>query len=802
MRLAKTVGSTALLLTVLVGRPAVAQLRCSGGLAPPPGGCLPGFPTSLAGAGLASSLRGHPVIADLGLLAGHKQIVFATQAGKLWAVNDDGTVPVGFPLDIPNNAAVLGGPAVGDVDGDGKPDIVVAWGTLPQGSNPPGGFGAYKNHGPGSAFTLLWQRATRDVLPGPPDGVPDGAVSTPAIGDVDGDGKNEVVVAALDERIYVVNGLDGNDKLGWPFWVGDTIFSSPALADLDGDGKLEVIIGTDAHNQAQQPPGVGVPPTTNGGLLVVLNSNGALFPGFPIQYDQVIQSAPVVGDIDNDGRPEIVFGTGSFYAVPQSSHKVYAVHCDGTTVAGWPVPVDGQVMTAPALADLDGDGIVDVVVTDDNSGPSQTFHVYAFKGTTGAPLWSRVPKGQAGETLGVGDPVIADVLAGGPGSGKEVLVPENSEIVVFDAAGTQLTNSGSGGFNLYAGGTVTGVAVDVSGAIIEIVTTTGNASSTIVAAWKGAGSTTQVPWGMFHRDAAANGRAPNAGVCCSWTPTATNTGPYCAGSTISLSTPTVSGATYSWTGPNGFNSTVRNPTIPAATTAATGTYGVTVTVAGCTSAPGTTNVVVNPLATPAVTAPSTVMAGSPNWTASVPAHAGSTYSWTIQNGTITSGQGTNQITFTAGVAGTPLTLSVTETTVSGCVSAAGTKTITVAPAGPTGFFYTVTPCRQLDTRSGSPISPGGTLAVALTGAPCGIPSSATSVSANAVVTQETAMGHLTIYPADKTQPLVSSINFNAGQTRPNNAILSLSRDGTGRVNVVNGSGGTVHVVIDVNGYFQ
>jgi hypothetical protein len=114
----------------------------------------------------------------------------------------------------------------------------------------------------------------------------------------------------------------------------------------------------------------------------------------------------------------------------------------------------------------------------------------------------------------------------------------------------------------------------------------------------------------------------------------------------------------------------------------------------------------------------------------------------------------------------------------------------------------VEPCRQLDTRSGSPISPGGTLAAALTGAPCGIPSGATSVSVNAVATQETGSGHLTIYPADKTQPLVSSVNFNAGQTRANNAILPLSSDGTGGVNIYNGSGGTVHVVIDVNGYFQ
>src|SRR5205814_8109007 len=81
------------------------------------------------------------------------------------------------------------------------------------------------------------------------------------------------------------------------------------------------------------------------------------------------------------------------------------------------------------------------------------------------------------------------------------------------------------------------------------------------------------------------------------TPTATNGGPYCEGATISLSTPTVSGATYSWTGPNGFTSTDQNPTRTNATTADAGTYSVIVTVDGCPSAAGTTDVVVN--ATPA-----------------------------------------------------------------------------------------------------------------------------------------------------------------------------------------------------------
>src|SRR5207237_6601033 len=83
------------------------------------------------------------------------------------------------------------------------------------------------------------------------------------------------------------------------------------------------------------------------------------------------------------------------------------------------------------------------------------------------------------------------------------------------------------------------------------------------------------------------------------TPTATNGGPYCQGATIQLNTPTVASATYAWTGPNGFTSSAQNPTRTNATTADAGTYSVTITVSGCTSAAGTTNVVVNPIpATP------------------------------------------------------------------------------------------------------------------------------------------------------------------------------------------------------------
>ncbi len=157
--------------------------------------------------------------------------------------------------------------------------------------------------------------------------------------------------------------------------------------------------------------------------------------------------------------------------------------------------------------------------------------------------------------------------------------------------------------------------------------------------------------------------------CTTATPTAGNTGPYCAGATISLSTPTVSGATYAWTGPNGFASAVQNPTIPNATAANAGTYSVIVTVPGCTaSSPGTTSVTVNPVPNPYITAPASALPGATGLVASVLPHAGDGYSWGITNGTITSGTTTNQITFTAGTSGSTVLSVVETTTATGCAS--------------------------------------------------------------------------------------------------------------------------------------
>ncbi len=107
---------------------------------------------------------------------------------------------------------------------------------------------------------------------------------------------------------------------------------------------------------------------------------------------------------------------------------------------------------------------------------------------------------------------------------------------------------------------------------------------------------------------------------------ASNTGPYCVGSTIQLNA-TAGATSYAWTGPNGFTSSLQNPTIPAATSAMAGTYSVIGTGTGC-AAPATTNVVVVALPTPNAGLDATFCLGSPIPLDGTLSQVGSTKVWT------------------------------------------------------------------------------------------------------------------------------------------------------------------------------
>jgi len=120
-------------------------------------------------------------------------------------------------------------------------------------------------------------------------------------------------------------------------------------------------------------------------------------------------------------------------------------------------------------------------------------------------------------------------------------------------------------------------------------------------------------------------------------------------------------------------------------------------------------------------------------------------------------------------------------------------------------LYTLTPCRLIDTRLpagqfGAPALAAGANRVFTVVGQCGIPAGAKAISSNVTITQPTAPGHVILFPGG-IAPGVSNLNFRAGQTRANNAIVPLSA--TGSVSVTDGqSSGTTHFILDVNGYFQ
>jgi hypothetical protein len=124
---------------------------------------------------------------------------------------------------------------------------------------------------------------------------------------------------------------------------------------------------------------------------------------------------------------------------------------------------------------------------------------------------------------------------------------------------------------------------------------------------------------------------------------------------------------------------------------------------------------------------------------------------------------------------------------------------------PASSFYTVVPCRVLDTRNpdgplgGPALVAGAERPFALAGA-CGIPATAKAVSANVTVTQATHAGNVRLYPAGAPAPPTSTVNYTPGVTRAGNATVPLNA--SGQVTVLASPSGTVHLVLDVNGYYE
>ena len=202
--------------------------------------------------------------------------------------------------------------------------------------------------------------------------------SSPVVADINGDGKLEIVVATNNGHVLAVR-HDGSvlwqTDVGPAFGMGSgkqQIASSPAVADIDKDGKMEVVVGAGTIYGSV---------CTRGGVIV-LDHNGRVEPGWPfITQDyavapsgcpDTVYATPALGDLDKDGDLEIVFG--SF------DKSVYALHHNGELVAGFPPDSNlyarfgwevlkghmaDTIWSSPALADINGDGFLNIVIGTD-----------------------------------------------------------------------------------------------------------------------------------------------------------------------------------------------------------------------------------------------------------------------------------------------------------------------------------------------------------------------------------------------------------------------------------------------------
>jgi hypothetical protein len=233
---------------------------------------------------------------------------------------------------LPNwpTAEFLGGqerhtPAIADLDGDGVPEIISA-----SGSTSPGVY-LFVNH------------ADRSTVSGFPV-LTTGYVDTfPVVGDVDGDGQPEIVMVTASGvvRIFAANGALKRTMQA----SGDVFYgTAPALADLNHDGIPEIIVQTNS-------------------ALNVWKGDGSVYPGWPQNFGPnywMGNSAPVVGDVDGDGQPDIAITLQQAGSSVNGEVRLYSR--SGLLHPHFPKALSIGAGAVPAIADLYGDGRNELIV--------------------------------------------------------------------------------------------------------------------------------------------------------------------------------------------------------------------------------------------------------------------------------------------------------------------------------------------------------------------------------------------------------------------------------------------------------
>ena len=324
--------------------------------------------------------------ADLDGDGRHELISANFVSGLVRVFNIDGEFLPGWPRLLPSGE--VWAPAVGDIDGDGSPELVFHG----------------RDDTVGQIYVLSAQGAD---LPGWPVTVPDDLQandSFPALADVNGDGRLNVVVVDSDCRIRVFDGA-GQELPGWPRVLSSDIYrcNSVTTADLTGDGRAEIVLGG-----SELLPGAG---SVGPSILGVFGADGELLPGWPKRIPYPDQIAGFYGfgtaaltDVDGDGRLDILVDRTTAEAAPTA---LEAFRVDGSRIEGFPKPTRSGAdwsSNTPAVADLDGDGLKEAAYIDASGS------VYLWDLTAGDrpaadwPMYRRDPSKQG--TLPVEPPTL------------------------------------------------------------------------------------------------------------------------------------------------------------------------------------------------------------------------------------------------------------------------------------------------------------------------------------------------------------------------------------------------------------
>jgi hypothetical protein len=308
------------------------------------GSSVPGWPKTVSSYGL----EGSPAFGDIDG-DGFGEIVVTnhglTSGGFIYAYKRDGTLLTGFPI---NHGYSSRTPVLGDINGDGKLDIIVNKRTYPTGS-------------------VYVYKYDATVLTGWPKQMGHVPASSAAVGDINGDNIPEIVMESYN-ALYAWTAA-GDSLPGFPYFMPNTdvnSYSSPVLADVDNDNIREIIFGTHVSG--------------GGGYVYVMKNNGTVLSGWPKQTSNWVYGPPSVGYIDNDNVMDIAVGDQVLSGVP--SDFVYAWNKNGVPLTGFPIGPVNAVNTQIVLADIDGDNNTELIF-DDNSSTAGIgkYLVYNHDGT-------------------------------------------------------------------------------------------------------------------------------------------------------------------------------------------------------------------------------------------------------------------------------------------------------------------------------------------------------------------------------------------------------------------------------------